>query len=75
MKVKKKSAKTTTTPTRKKVFSDEERAAMVSRAREAKGAGVGEDEVLAKIAEMKDADRTMAKRIHSVIMASVPELH
>jgi aspartate/methionine/tyrosine aminotransferase len=39
MKVKQKARKTAT-PSRKKVFSEEERSAMVSRVREAKGEGV-----------------------------------
>ena len=73
MKVKKKTGKTTP-PARKKVFSDEERSAMVARYRESKGEGVGEAEVLAKIAEMKDADRMLAKRVHEVITASAPNL-
>jgi uncharacterized protein YdhG (YjbR/CyaY superfamily) len=30
--------------------------------------------VLAKIAEMQDADRVMAERLHAVIKASVPDL-
>jgi uncharacterized protein YdhG (YjbR/CyaY superfamily) len=73
MKVKKKPGKTTT-PTRKKVFSDEERSAMVARYRESKGEGVGEAEVLAKIAEFQEADQALAKRVHVVIRATAPEL-
>jgi uncharacterized protein YdhG (YjbR/CyaY superfamily) len=63
-----------------KGFTDEERAAMKERAHELK-AEASEDEVdgeeasvLAKIAEMQDPDRAMAKRIHAVIKASVPSL-
>ena len=34
----------------------------------------GEDEVLAKIAEMPPADRGMAERIHAIVKASAPTL-
>jgi len=34
----------------------------------------GESEVLAKIAEMAESDRAMAKRLHAVIKASAPSL-
>ena len=34
----------------------------------------GEADVLAKIAEMPEADRSMAERIHAVVKASAPEL-
>ena len=34
----------------------------------------GESAVLAKIAEMPDPDRTMAKRLHAIIKASTPVL-
>jgi uncharacterized protein YdhG (YjbR/CyaY superfamily) len=61
-------------------FSDEERDAMKERAKElkaAKGRGKKADEegaVLAKIAEMPDADRAMAERLHAVIRAEAPGL-
>jgi uncharacterized protein YdhG (YjbR/CyaY superfamily) len=58
-------------------FTAEERAAMRERARElkaAKGKADGESDVLAKIAEMADADRRMAERLHAIIKASAPEL-
>lgn len=59
-------------------FTDEERAAMEERARElkaqARGEAEGEGVVLAKIAEMSEPDRTMAERIHEVVMASAPGL-
>ena len=58
-------------------FTDEERGAMKERARELKARRGKEDEaaaVLAKIAEMPDADRAMAERIHAVITASAPAL-
>jgi uncharacterized protein YdhG (YjbR/CyaY superfamily) len=60
-----------------KGFSDEERAAMRERARETKRAAAkadGESDVLAKIAEMAEPDRTMAERLHAVVKASAPEL-
>jgi uncharacterized protein YdhG (YjbR/CyaY superfamily) len=59
-----------------KGFTDEERAAMRERAREAKRAGKadGESDVLEKIAEMAEPDRAMAERLHAVIKASAPAL-
>jgi len=60
----------------KKRFTDEERAAMKERSRELKAAGKadGESDVLGKIAEMPEADRVMAERVHAVVRASVPDL-
>ena len=62
-------------------FTAEERAAMQERARELKAASRsrgrkadGETDLLAKIAEMPEADRAMAERLHGVIMASAPML-
>ena len=63
-------------------FTEDERAAMKERARELKtesrrGSRTkadGEGEVLAKIAAMKQPDRAMAKRLHTIIKASAPEL-
>src|SRR3990170_2846345 len=60
-----------------KGFSAEERAAMKERAQELKAAGdkaAGESALLAKIAEMKEPDRSMAKRLHAIITASAPAL-
>jgi uncharacterized protein YdhG (YjbR/CyaY superfamily) len=61
-----------------KGFTDEERAAMRERAQELKAARAGkadgESEVLAKIAEMPEADRAMAERLHALIKASAPDL-
>jgi uncharacterized protein YdhG (YjbR/CyaY superfamily) len=54
-------------------FTAEERAAMKERAQELKKEG-GEAEVLAKIAEMQDADRAMAERLHEIITSTAPEL-
>ena len=62
-------------------FTAEERAAMKDRAQELKAEARanrnkadGESEVLAKIAEMPEPDRTMAKRLHAIIKASAPAL-
>ena len=60
-------------------FTPEERAAMQERAKELKAAARrgaradkadGEADVLAKIAEMSDPDRTMAERLHAIVKAS-----
>ncbi len=64
-------------------FTDEERDAMREHAREMKTAAQrgkqaskedGERDVLAKIAEMPEPDRTMAERLHTIIRASAPDL-
>src|SRR5690349_1269918 len=61
-------------------FTDEERGAMKERAKELKAGGRRgakpdpEIEVLAKIAEMSDADRALAERLHAVVRASAPAL-
>ena len=60
-----------------KGFNAEERAAMKERARELraeKGKADGDSAVLAKIAEMPEADRVLAERIHKIIRANAPEL-
>ncbi|MEU4428236.1 DUF1801 domain-containing protein [Actinoplanes sp. NPDC024001] len=61
-------------------FTDEERAAMKERASEVKAARRGtrakadaEGEVLAKIAEMTDADRVIAERLHAVVKSNAPQ--
>ena len=79
----------TTTPTKRtgsassNVWSDEERAAMKESARERKKAArlspeeeraAGEAEVKAKIAEMPEPDRTLATRIHELVLESAPHL-
>jgi uncharacterized protein YdhG (YjbR/CyaY superfamily) len=63
-------------PAAKKAFSAEEQAAMKERAREARKGGStdGESDVLEKIAEMPEADRVLAERIHALIKASAPNL-
>ncbi|MCP2314778.1 Uncharacterized conserved protein YdhG, YjbR/CyaY-like superfamily, DUF1801 family [Nocardia amikacinitolerans] len=77
---------TTRTATKSKTavgFSDEERAAMKEHAQELKTAARrgsratkadGEQDVLAKIADMADADRVLAERIHAIVKADAPEL-
>jgi uncharacterized protein YdhG (YjbR/CyaY superfamily) len=56
-------------------FTAEERAAMKERAQELKaGKADGESEVLAKIAEMPEPERAMARRLHAIIQASAPGL-
>src|SRR3989440_12991852 len=69
MKATQKSAKSTAAK-----FTDEERGAMKERVKELKGAADGESDVLAKIAEMPEGDRAMAKRLHAIIKASAPAL-
>jgi len=71
--------------TASKGFTAEERAAMRERARELKAearrgprakkdGADGEREVLAKIAEMAEPDRSMAQRLHAIIKAAAPAL-
>jgi uncharacterized protein YdhG (YjbR/CyaY superfamily) len=61
-------------------FTAEERAAMKERAKETKagsrrkGKADGEQEVLDKIAEMPEPDRSMATRIHAIVKESAPGL-
>ena len=71
-----KSAKSTTA-TKSKGFTAEERAAMKERAQELKAEAAkadGESALLAKVAEMKGTDRAMAKRLHTIIKNSAPGL-
>jgi uncharacterized protein YdhG (YjbR/CyaY superfamily) len=77
-----KSAKSTTAINKKsKGFTEEERAAMKERAQELKAEAradknkaEGESAVLAKIAEMPEPERAMAKRLHEIIKACAPAL-
>jgi uncharacterized protein YdhG (YjbR/CyaY superfamily) len=61
-------------------FTDEERDAMKERAKELKKAARrgadadGERDVLEKIAELPEPDRTMAERIHAIVKATAPSL-
>ncbi|WP_330179294.1 DUF1801 domain-containing protein [Nocardia sp. NBC_01503] len=64
-------------------FSAEERAAMKDHAKELKttarrnprnAKADGEQDVLAKIAEMAESDRILGERIHAIVKANAPEL-
>ncbi len=68
-------------PPKQTGFTDDERRAMKERAKELKdeqrqnaNAIEAEAEVLAKIAEMPDADRIMAERLHALIKRVAPVL-
>jgi hypothetical protein len=70
-----KSAKRTTATN--KGFTADERAAMKEHARELKAereGAEGESQVQAAIAKMPPSDRAMAKRIHTLIKDSAPDL-
>lgn len=69
------------TGTKDKGFTAEEKAAMKERAQElkaearaSKDKAAGETDVLAKIAEMPEPERAMAKRLHEIIKANAPVL-
>ncbi len=60
-------------------FTAEERAAMKERAREVRAQRTRakadpEPEVLAKIAELPDADRALAERVHALVREAAPHL-
>jgi uncharacterized protein YdhG (YjbR/CyaY superfamily) len=62
-------------------FTADEKAAMRERAREAKAEArqgadraAGQQDLLAKIAEMPDSDRALAERIHAIVTAAAPSL-
>ena len=65
-------------PRKSSLLSDEERAAMKEtfneRRRALSGEADGESDVLAKIAEMSEPDRGVAKRLHDIIKTSAPAL-
>lgn len=78
-----KSTATAATGKAAKGFTAEERAAMKERAQELKtassrGRGAskrdGEQDVLAKIAEMPPRDRAMAKRLHAIVKSAAPDM-
>lgn len=73
-----KSASTTSAGRGGAVLTAEEKAAMQDLARERQAARSGKTDgladVLAKIAEMPDADAALARRIHDIVMATAPEL-
>lgn len=62
-------------------FTDEERSAINERSKELQAekrrgthGNNGEDELLAKIAEMPESDRAIAERLHAIIKTAAPEL-
>ncbi|GAB7046226.1 iron chaperone [Catenuloplanes indicus] len=58
-------------------FSAEERAAMKERAAELKrqkNSATAETDLLAKIAELDDADRALAERVHALVKEHAPHL-
>ena len=64
-----------------KGFTADEKAAMKERAKElkaearaSKDKAAGENDLLAKIAEMSEPDRSMAERIHAIVKANAPDL-
>jgi uncharacterized protein YdhG (YjbR/CyaY superfamily) len=68
---------TKTNARKSKGLSAEERAALKERLKEEKAEREGkmkEADVLAKIAEMPEPDRTMATRIHEIVKANAPQL-
>jgi hypothetical protein len=76
-----KSIKSTTASKASAGFTEDERAAMKARARElkaeeraSKDRAVGERDLLAAIAAMKEPDRAMAKRVHAIVQDSAPDL-
>jgi uncharacterized protein YdhG (YjbR/CyaY superfamily) len=83
MKDPKKSANSAPAEAKFEGFTADERAAMKERAQELKagarrsqGAAKadGEGDVLAKIAEMAEADRAIGQRLHDIITQSAPDL-
>lgn len=67
--------KTKTMGKKSRGFSDFEKEAMKERAQEmVVGEGRGEEAVLAKIAEMQEPDRSVAKRIHEIVKKNAPNL-
>ncbi|MBL8120413.1 MAG: DUF1801 domain-containing protein [Anaerolineae bacterium] len=77
-----KKAEATTTEKAAKGFTAEERAAMKERAKELKaeagrgkkGKADGESDLLAKIEDMPEPERSMAKRIHAIVKENAPGL-
>jgi uncharacterized protein YdhG (YjbR/CyaY superfamily) len=68
-------AEKTAAKSRSKTFTDEEKAAMKEAARERRSSkGNGEADLLAKIAEMQDADRAVAERVHEIVKENAPGL-
>ncbi|MEU3604104.1 DUF1801 domain-containing protein [Streptomyces sp. NPDC035033] len=75
-------AKSTSTTKSYDGFTDEEREAMKERAKELKGTRArgsrakadGEADLLAKVAEMADADRVLAEGVHALVKKVAPGL-
>ena len=68
---------TTKSATANEGFSAEEKAAMKAHAKEMKAAAETADGLamaLASIAEMPEPDRSLAERVHAIVMASAPGL-
>ena len=68
-------------PQKSKGFTAEEKAAMKEHAKELKAEAsatrdrvAGESDLLAKIAEMQEPDRAMARRLHEIVSATAPAL-
>lgn len=79
MPAKKATASTKSSAVRKtsQVFTAEERAAMKERAKEVKAAANkadAEGDVLAKLDEMPEPDRSMGKQLHEIVKANAPDL-
>ncbi len=77
----KKTATTAGRSTPSEGWTAEEKAAMKEHNKELKAAAKrgaqkadGEADVVAKIAEMPDADRSMAERIHAIVKETAPDL-
>lgn len=63
--------------TKSEGFSAEEKAAMKERAKELKASASHEEALkdqLAKIDELDEPDRALAKKVHEIIMAAAPDL-
>jgi len=74
-KIAEKSAKNTAAGKKSVGFSEEEHEAMRDYIKEKRGeVPEGEVVVLAKIAELKEPDQTMAKKLHAIITSSAPSL-
>ena len=72
-----KSTKSTATGKSSKGFSAEEKAAMRERAKELKAAATRAEEAeacLASIAQMREQDRAVAKRVHALITEAAPDI-
>ncbi|HXZ58391.1 MAG TPA: DUF1801 domain-containing protein [Gaiellaceae bacterium] len=61
-------------PTKKKGFSAEEKAAMRARAKELKAAAEGEEAIQAALEKMTPDDRALGKRIHAIVKKTAPDL-